>query len=117
MPKEVDGLVIFDEKDLKVASHEAFIELKKVSLGDVVFPFGFRIVELEDDNHAVVPLSEEDWLSYMKRTNPNFDHGSAVARGCYQTGPKSCSSHYCGNGYRCTRAYDPKNKVYWCGCQ
>ena len=115
--KQIDGLIVFDEDDITSATHEAFLELEGVSLGDVVFPFGFRIVELEKGRKAVVPLSEQDWLRYMNRTNPGFDHLGALSRGCYQTGPESCSSHYCGNGYRCTRAYDPKDKVYWCGCQ
>lgn len=117
MVNVIDELVIFDDDDLTIGSHEALLDLAQINLGDVVFPFGFRIVELQNGKRVVTPLSENDWISYMKRTNPNFDHGSSPARGCYQTGPKSCNPYYCGNGYSCRRAYDPKNKVYWCGCQ
>lgn len=108
-------IVLFDEEDLREGSHEAIQAIKGIQFGDVKMPYGFTLIE-EDGRKYVVPMAQEDWLGLMTRVNPEFDHHGEASRSCYQTGPASCNPYYCGDGYSCTRQYDPATNSYWCGC-
>lgn len=108
-------VILFDDEDFASGQHEAIRALKDVSLGDVHMPYGFRLV-IGDDKKYLEPMAKEEWLGLMKDVNPSLDHDVVWPLSCVQTGPTTCSSHYCGNGYRCTRMYNPNTQQYWCGC-
>ena len=79
MGKEIDGLFVFSDRDMQEKDHPAIQALKNVSLGDVKFPYGFRLAT-EDGKTIVWPLERQDYLDFMYRVNPNLDHDKLIAR-------------------------------------
>jgi hypothetical protein len=121
MSKEYNGVTFFEpgEKDM---NHRAFKELRKVSLGDVRFPFGFFLVE-EGGKTVVIPGTEQDRRKTLLKAFPDINP-EAAAHPCDIEGDERCEGdcsrfNQHGAHFVCRPMYDPRDPgpaFYSCAC-
>jgi hypothetical protein len=116
MSKEYNGVIVFaaDEKD-----GPAFKELRKVSLGDVRFPFGFFLVD-EAGKTVVIPATEEDRRNTLLKAFPDMRPEVAAAV-CDFDSDGGCRGSCSGAGgfpqhFECLKVHDPSERFYGCAC-
>jgi hypothetical protein len=113
---ERNGVSIFDMNE-KNEDHRAFKELRKVSLGDVRFPFGFFLID-EGGKTYVLPGTEEDRRKTMLKAFPNINP-EAFLQGCHPNAFGSGCHGGCGKmspGFKCKHLFDNDRRFFGCGC-
>ena len=116
MSKEYNGVTFFaaDEKE-----GPAFEKLRKVSLGDVRFPFGFFLVE-DGGKTIVIPATEADRRKTLLKAFPELRPEVAAAV-CDFDFDRKCRGDCSEAGgfpqhFVCLRMHDPDHFYYGCGC-
>jgi hypothetical protein len=110
-----NGVIVFNDRDLRDGTHPALQALSSVSFGDVVLPWGFFLKDV-DGKKKIVAASREDHYASMRRADPTISE-HALQAPCYEADPTDCSKISCAQpGYRCGRYYDEEKSKYGCGC-
>ena len=110
--------VTFFEPDKNHDDHRAMKDLAKVSLGDVKFPFGFRLVD-EDGKTVVIPATEDERKSVLRQAFPDLAPELRSFLGCTpnSSGP-GCHGGCPGmpSVYKCMRLWEETRRFFGCGC-
>jgi hypothetical protein len=108
--------------EAKIVSHEEFIAAIPEELRNIpaVFhaPYGFKLVEVEGKK-LWEPGTLEDWRAIMalsKGVNVR-DFAEEPTRGCYNTGPQTCSNGPCGGNFGCESICQIGQIYCVCSCQ
>lgn len=109
--KEINGVHVFDDEDLKSKTHPALKALSNLSFGDVFFPYGFSLAQ-KDGKTRISPNSAEDYLAELEILNAD----GPVASRCYDDSPNTCKGLCSDFGLFCKKVYNPKTGNYYCAC-
>jgi hypothetical protein len=112
MSKDYNGVTFFEpnEKDM---DHPAFKQLRKVSLGDVLFPFGFFLVE-DGGKTVVIPGTEQDHRKTMLKAFPDRHEHFESCRNT--SGGRCIGACSGGDTFRCFQLSDQSVGYYGCVC-
>jgi len=109
--------VTFFEHGKNHDDHRAMKDLAKVSLGDVKFPFGFKLVD-EGGKTVVIPATEDERKNVLRQAFPDlgFERGFFPHCNPDSSGPGCHGGCDEGSEYKCMRMWEETRRFFGCGC-